>query len=204
MNPELLWVFIPTIAAISLTPGMCMTLAFTLGLSQGYRQTLWMMGGELAGVATVVIGCALLLAWIQSLSDLYFTLLALVGGSYLLWVAYRLWTQPAQFERDKGPARLAPLALLSLGYVTAVMNPKGWGFMIALLPGFMSPDYSIAGQLSVFLGVILPSEFISMNLYATGGSGLRRFLSTDTHLAKINKVAATLMVLVAVLMLVNV
>ena len=30
MNPELLWVFIPTIAAISLTPGMCMTLAFTL------------------------------------------------------------------------------------------------------------------------------------------------------------------------------
>ena len=53
MNPELLWVFIPTIAAISLTPGMCMTLAFTLGLSQGYRRTLWMMWGELAGVATV-------------------------------------------------------------------------------------------------------------------------------------------------------
>ena len=46
MNPELLWVFIPTIAAISLTPGMCMTLAFTLGLSQGYRRTLWMMWGE--------------------------------------------------------------------------------------------------------------------------------------------------------------
>ena len=34
MNPELLWVFIPTIAAISVTPGMCMTLAFTLGLSR--------------------------------------------------------------------------------------------------------------------------------------------------------------------------
>ena len=111
MNPELLWVFIPTIAAISLTPGMCMTLAFTLGLSQGYRQTLWMMGGELAGVATVVISCALLLAWIQSLSDVYFTLLALVGGSYLLWVAYRLWTQPAQFERGEGPARLAAAGL---------------------------------------------------------------------------------------------
>ena len=58
MNPELLWVFIPSIAAISLTPGMCMTLAFTLGLSQGYRRTLWMMWGELAGVATVVSTCA--------------------------------------------------------------------------------------------------------------------------------------------------
>ena len=40
MSTDLLWIFIPTIAAISLTPGMCMTLAFTVGLSQGYRHTL--------------------------------------------------------------------------------------------------------------------------------------------------------------------
>ena len=66
MNPELWWVFIPTIAAISLTPGMCMTLAFTLSLSQGYRRTLWMVGGELAGVATVVSTCVMLPALIQS------------------------------------------------------------------------------------------------------------------------------------------
>ena len=201
MNPELLWVFIPTIAAISLTPGMCMTLAFTLGLSQGYRRTLWMMWGELAGVATVVSTCALLLGWIQSLSEVYFAILALVGGSYLLWTAYRLWTQPAHFTGSENRPHLSASALLILGYVTAVVNPKGWGFMIALLPGFMSVDYSTPQQLAAFLGVMLPSEFLSMTLYATGGSGLRRFLSTERHLANLNKVAAGLMVLVAALML---
>ena len=201
MDPELLWVFIPTIAAISLTPGMCMTLAFSLGLSQGYRQTLWMMWGELAGVATVVISCVLLLAWIQSLSKIYFTALALIGGSYLLWTAYRLWTQPAHFTGNENRPHLSAGALLILGYVTAVMNPKGWGFMIALLPGFMSVDYSTPQQLAAFLGVMLPSEFLSMTLYATGGSGLRRFLTTERSLANLNKVAAGLMVLVAALML---
>lgn len=201
MDPELLWVFIPTIAAISLTPGMCMTLAFSLGLSQGYRQTLWMMWGELAGVATVVITCVLLLAWIQSLSTIYFTALALIGGSYLLWTAYRLWTQPAHFERGEGQPRLAPLALLTLGYTTAVMNPKGWGFMVALLPGFISPAYSTSEQLVVFLSVFLPSEFLFMSLYASGGSGLRRLLSSDQQLARLNKLSATLMVLVALLVL---
>ena len=201
MNPELLWVFIPTIAAISLTPGMCMTLAFTLGLSQGYRRTLWMMWGELAGVATVVSTCVLLLAWIQSLSEVYFAVLALVGGSYLLWIAYRLWTQPARFADGDDPPLLPAGALLSLGYVTAVMNPKGWGFMIALLPGFMSLEYSTPQQLAAFLAVMLPSEFLSMTLYATGGSGLRRFLSKEQHLANLDKVAAGLMVLVALLML---
>ena len=201
MNPELLWVFIPTIAAISLTPGMCMTLAFTLGLSQGYRRTLWMVGGELAGVATVVSTCVLLLAWIQSLSEMYFALLALVGGSYLLWIAYRLWTQPARFAGDENQPHLSASALLILGYVTAVMNPKGWGFMIALLPGFISMAYSTSEQLAAFLGVMLPSEFLSMTLYAAGGSGLGRFLTTERHLANLNKVAAGLMVLVPALML---
>ena len=105
MDSELLWVFIPAIAAISLTPGMCMTLAFTLGLSQGYRRTLWMMWGKLAGVTTVVSTCVLLLAKIQSLSEVYFAALALVGGSHLLWIAYRLWTQPARFTGGTGVRR---------------------------------------------------------------------------------------------------
>jgi len=201
MNPELLWVFIPTIAAISLTPGMCMTLAFTLGLSQGYRRTLWMMWGELAGVATVVSTCVMLLAWIQSLSEMYFALLALLGGSYLLWIAYRLWMQPTRFAGGENQPHLSANALLILGYVTAVMNPKGWGFMIALLPGFISLAYSTSQQLAAFLGVMLPSEFLSMTLYATGGSGLRRFLTTERHLANLNKVTAGFIVLVAALML---
>ena len=201
MNPELLWVFIPTIAAISLTPGMCMTLAFTLGLSQGYRRTLWMMWGELAGVATVVSTCVILLAWIQSLSEMYFALLALVGGSYLLWIAYRLWTQPARFSSGENQPHLSPGALLILGYVTAVVNPKGWGFMIALLPGFMSVEYSTPQQLAAFLGVMLPSEFLSMTHYATGARDVRRLLTSERHLANLHKAAAGLMVLVTALML---
>ena len=72
MNPELLWVFIPTIAAISLTPGMCMTLAFTLGLSIGYKRTLWMMLGELSGVATVFAATFWSLGWLLSQDPVYF------------------------------------------------------------------------------------------------------------------------------------
>ena len=45
----------------------------------------------------MVSTCVLLLAKIQSLSEVYFAALALVGGSHLLWIAYRLWTQPARF-----------------------------------------------------------------------------------------------------------
>ena len=47
------------------------------------------------------------------------------------------------------------------------------------------------------------SEFLFMSLYASGGSGLRRLLSSDQQLARLNKVSATFMVLVAVLVLIQ-
>jgi len=41
MNFALLSAFIPTFFFVSITPGMCMTLALTLGMSIGYKRTLW-------------------------------------------------------------------------------------------------------------------------------------------------------------------
>ena len=73
--------------------------------------------------------------------------------------------------------------------------------MIALLPGFMSVEHSTLQQLAAFLGVMLPSELLSMTLYATGGTGVRRLFTTERDLANLNKVAAGLMVRVAALML---
>ncbi len=52
-------VFIPTFFFVSITPGMCMTLAMTLGMSIGVRRTRWMMIGELIGVAIVAIAAVL-------------------------------------------------------------------------------------------------------------------------------------------------
>lgn len=62
LNLTLLAVFIPTFFIVSITPGMCMTLAMTMGMTIGVRRTFWMMSGELIGVGLIatlsVIGVA--------------------------------------------------------------------------------------------------------------------------------------------------
>lgn len=202
MSPDLLLLFIPTIAAVSLTPGMCMTLAFSLGLTVGYRRTLWMMAGEMLGVAVVVSTTVLLLGWLLSLEPIYFNLLAVVGGLYLLWIAWQLWRAEDHFSARTEGKVLGPKALAVLGFTTAIMNPKGWAFMIALLPGFMNPETPLGVQLGTFLGVMLITEFLSMSLYAGGGRWLRRLLREDRNLAVLNKVAAVLMLGVSLLVLI--
>ena len=119
-------------------------------------------------------------------------------------IAYRFWTQPARFSTGDDHSHLSTSALLILGYVTAVVNLKGWGFMITLLPEFMSADYSTPYQLAAFLGVMPTSEFQSMTLDAESSSGLRRFINTERHLANLNTVAAGLMMMVATLMLLRI
>ena len=61
----LLIFFIPVFFIISITPGLCMTLALTMGMAIGLRQTMKMMIGELTGVliiaSTAVIGGLVLL-----------------------------------------------------------------------------------------------------------------------------------------------
>jgi threonine/homoserine/homoserine lactone efflux protein len=61
-----------------------MTLAFTLGLSIGYRRTLWMMLGELSGVATVFAVVFWSLGWLLSQDPIYFQLMSVAGGAYLM------------------------------------------------------------------------------------------------------------------------
>jgi threonine/homoserine/homoserine lactone efflux protein len=81
------------------------------------------------------------------------------------------------------------------------MNPKGWAFMLALLPAFMVPDEPIAAQLAGFLSVIMVTEFLSMSLYSLGGQWLRKRMSTGAQLRWLNKLAAMLMVIVSTLVL---
>ena len=202
MTADLFGLFVVTIAAVSLTPGMCMTLAFSLGLSQGYRRTLWMMAGEMTGVIVVVSTTVYLLGWLLRLDPMWFNALALLGAVYLLWIARQLWLADTALAEQRTAGTLTPLSLAVLGFTTAIMNPKGWAFMVALLPGFMDAEKALLPQLVLFLSVMLTTEFISLSLYAGGGRWLRQFLGEGARLGVLNKVAASLMVGVSILVLI--
>ena len=68
-----------------------MTLALTLGMSIGYRRTLWMMIGELVGVALVSVSAVLGIAAIMLNYPWMFIALKFIGGGYLLYLGVEMW-----------------------------------------------------------------------------------------------------------------
>ena len=182
-----------TIAAVSMTPGMCMTLAFTLGMTVGYRRALWMMVGELLGVAVVFSATFWSLTWVRDQGASWFAALSLLGGVYLMYLAIALFRQPQQAISKIEQLATLPYQLVGLGFVTAVGNPKGWAFLVALLPRFIEGEESLPLQFVAMLAIMTVTEFASMSLYAAGGHWFAAKMSGPRGRLGVHRVAATVL-----------
>ena len=170
-----------------------MTLAFTLGMTIGYRQTLWMMLGELAGVATVFAATFWSLGWLlRAKSDVVHGTLS--GGRRVFTLSIcNAFREPAATLETIDALSTRPFQLIALGYITAVSNPKGWAFLLALLPGFINEDTSLPTQFSWMLSIMMLTEFTSMSVYAGGGRWLARRLESTHGMLWAHRIAATLL-----------
>ncbi|MGD8429034.1 MAG: LysE family transporter, partial [Ectothiorhodospiraceae bacterium] len=91
INWPLLSAFIPTFFLVSLTPGMCMTLSLSLGITLGVKRTLWMMAGELLGVALVAVAAVAGVATLMLGYPAVFQVFKYVGGAYLMYLGVQMW-----------------------------------------------------------------------------------------------------------------
>ncbi len=180
---------------VALSPGLCMTLAMSLGISIGVRRALWMMAGELAGIALVgaaaVIGVAALLLQAPTV----FAVFKWVGAAYLVYMGWQTWrSEPPRLDLKEGDRRRTAASLIFQGFITAVSNPKAWAFMVALLPPFVDRDRPLLPQLLAMLALMLVIEFISLQIYAHGGRALSEQLHRRGKARWLNRVAGSLMV----------
>ncbi len=201
IDPSVFTVFVTTFFFVSATPGMCMTLAMTLGMTIGLRRTFPMMWGELIGVGLVSIGAVVGVATVMLNYPAVFLVLKYVGGGYLCCLGIQMWRSRGKMalsERRENGADCCGMELAVQGFVTAIANPKGWAFMISLLPPFIDPEHSLAPQMMILLAIILTIEFCCLIIYASGGKTLRKILQKNSNIRIMNRIAGTLMLGVGV------
>lgn len=200
LDVSLLIVFIPTFFFVSVTPGMCMTLAMTLGMSIGLKRTFYMMIGELLGVGIVALSSVVGVAAIMINHPDIFTIFKYLGGLYLGYLGVQLWLNRRKMALSNTacPTSISATSLAFQGFITAIANPKGWAFFIALLPPFINQTKPLIAQISVLLAIILTLEFICLIIYAGGGNTLRKFLQKGDNVRLMNRIAGTLMIGVGV------
>lgn len=119
VDVSVLSAFIPTFFMVSLTPGLCMTLALSLGMTQGVARTAWMMGGELVGVGITAVLSVIGVAAVMLHYPAAFTVFKWGGGAYLIYLGVMMW-------RERGSLTMpAPEQEARLG---AARHARGPGF----------------------------------------------------------------------------
>ena len=82
--------------------------------------------------------------------------------------------------------------------MTALANPKGWAFFMAMVPQFMNYQIPLIPQMTAMVIIIVIIEFISLMIYATSGNALSKLLSKSGNVKTINRVAGILMMFVGI------
>ncbi|MDG1733877.1 MAG: LysE family translocator [Thalassotalea sp.] len=201
MDFTALAIFIPTFFFVSITPGLCMTLALTLGMTIGVRRTMWMMFGEVLGVALVAVSAVLGVAALMLKFPQIFSILKIIGALYLAYIGIQMWLSKGKMAITKNQETTQSVSrrsLFSQGFITAIANPKGWAFMISLLPPFINADLAIPPQLFLLVGIIMISEFVCMMIYATGGKTLGKLIAKSENVRLMNRISGTLMIGVSI------
>jgi homoserine/homoserine lactone efflux protein len=196
INLSILAIFIPTFFFVSITPGMCMTLALSMGMSIGLKRTMYMMIGELLGVALVATSSVIGVATIMLNHPTIFVVLKYAGGAYLIYLGISMWLSRGKMALNLEDCsfNVSKKNLAMQGFITAIANPKGWAFFIALLPPFIDEKLAFIPQLTVLIILILSLEFSCLIIYASGGRTLRKLLQNSSNVKLLNKIAGTMMI----------
>lgn len=190
LTPELLAALALFAFVSSITPGPNNTMLMASGANFGFRASIPHMigvsGGFLLLVVAVGLGLGGLFAAYPELHDL----LAVAGGLYLLWLAWKIATSSGL---GMGEAGARPQTFLQAAAFQWV-NPKAWAMALGAVTAYAPRDGYVTNILVV--SVIFTAINLPCVASWTGfGVGLRRFLDRPAVLRGFNIGMALLLVL---------
>lgn len=188
MSFEIWLAFAAASTVLVIIPGPTVLLVVAYALGAGRGTALWtvigVFFGDLVAITASVLGLGVLLAASATL----FTILKFVGGIYLIYLGYRLFTAPVEAGRIEAKAAAASGPKMALhAFAVTATNPKGLVFFIAFLPQFLNPGAPAAPQLAIMVATFTIIAAINALIYALAAGGLRSRITQPRVLKWMNR-----------------
>lgn len=138
---ENLWLFLLLVGGIIIVPGMDMLYVLTSGLSGGRRAGLSATAGTMAGGAIHTLYGTLGTAILVALAPAFYVPLLVAGALYMIWIGFSLVRSTVVVESVEAGAARSLAVTFRRAFLTCLMNPKAYLFVIAVYPQFLRPEY---------------------------------------------------------------
>lgn len=154
LNDILIFAFAALVLVI--TPGPNMLYLISRSITQGKRAGVISLAGVIIGFVFHIVMASVGLTAILFAVPIVYSILKIVGVSYLLYLAYQAIGPYSRniFEIKNNQQEDKPAKLFSIGFLTNVLNPKVAIFYVSFFPQFIRPGYGSIMMQSLQLGAI--------------------------------------------------
>lgn len=179
---QTLWLFALLVLGIIALPGMDMAFVLSSALAGGRRSGVAALAGIVAGGGAHVVMGTLGVGLLLQAAPAAYRALLLAGAVYLAWIAWNLWRQPGALGEVAATARRPRHETFVRAFVTCLLNPKAYLFMVAVFPQFLRPGQGpLALQAAVLWIIIAVTQVLVYGAVALGADGLRTRLARSAR-----------------------
>jgi threonine/homoserine/homoserine lactone efflux protein len=180
------------VAAASPGPGIVALVARVIGggLAGVVPFVAGLILGDLIWLAAAVLGLAVVAHAFREA----FVVIKFAGAAYLLYLAYRMWTAPAEAKavaaasrRERSPS------LFFVGLSVSLGNPKVAGFYLALLPNLIDLGHVDLFGYAELAGLCVAVLTVVLGAYALVAARARILFTSPRAVRLFNRTGGTLM-----------
>lgn len=174
-------------------PGPGITALVARALGSGFAATLPMMVGIILGDIFYLTAAILGLAFIAQTFGTVFLIIKYLGALYLVWIAYKLWSQGIAPDTIKAKPPMRIWATFLSGFLLTLGNPKTILFYVALLPTLLDLEQLTPADYTLLVfatATILTVVFVP---YIALASRLRGVVKQGRTLRLLNRLAASIL-----------
>ena len=194
MSIEVWLAFVAAAAVVLLIPGPTILTVISYSVAHGRGAKVPLVLAVALGDSTALAVSLLGLGALLKTSVLWFTVVKIAGGLYLLYLGLRLMR--AGIAHTNSVADAVPgsrLRLFANTYLVTALNPKGVVFFTAFLPQFLDPKADTARQLWVLAATFVAMAVVNATLYAVFAAAARRLLASSAAQRRFNVTGGSLL-----------
>jgi homoserine/homoserine lactone efflux protein len=179
LSIELWLAFVAASAILLVLPGPTILTVISYSVAHGRRANVSLVAAVALGDSTALVLSILGLGALLATSALWFTVIKVVGGLYLIYLGIKLFRAGASpMESSASPMPASRRRLFANTYLVTALNPKGIVFFVAFLPQFIDPTSDASRQLWVLAITFVVLATINATLYAMFAASARRILAS--------------------------
>ena len=191
MEPFALAVFAAALILNAGTPGPSIAALVSRVISRGRADVAPFVAAMWIGE---IIWLSLAMAGLSALAETFhgaFLILKYLGVAYLIFLAWKMWTEPVSTDKGSLPKRQSAGSMFFAGFALTLGNPKIMVFYLALLPSLIDLTQPSLGLWAIIAAVTFASLAAVDLFWIALANHARSFLRTPKAIRIANRVGAT-------------